>query len=137
MRLVAIIPLCLLLCPDAKADDYEREYWRGTFEQTEPIEWSGRMELYLRFAVEEPFPQRLEGILSWPELGAAKTRVTGVRNDGGLEFREVECVAGNSRKVVLGGEYLGEYSRSSQRLEGRAQAGGMRGRFSLRRVESR
>ena len=57
----------------SKADGLVRELWTGEMEQTAPLPWKGRMELYIRYASDEE-NKHFTGVLSWPDLGSENNR---------------------------------------------------------------
>lgn len=131
--------LCLLALfaqANATADGLAREIWAGKFVQTAPIPWQGEVELYLRYDPEESYPQKIEGILTWKNLDGTKTRVVGTRSEKEIQFLEDKCVATTCSRVVLGGNYQGEYSQQGARLSGEAELPlqGLEGTFNFRRL---
>lgn len=97
--------------------------------------WEGPFELYLRFDPEESYPQKIQGVITWPHLGGARTRVSGTRNENSIVFVEDKCLQNDCSALVLGGTYAGKYSSNQSVIEGSAKLGslGLLGTFTLRR----
>ena len=105
-----------------------RQIWKGMFQQTAPMPWSGPIELYLRYDSESPPPQKVDGVLSWPSLGKARVRINGERAaDGTVRFTETSCLDGDCSQVVLGGSHRLTPNRSQAGYDGLAE-----GRFGLK-----
>lgn len=117
----------------AQADTLSRYIWTGTFTQTSPMPWTGSMELYLRFDPEGEYPQPVQGIITWPDLGNARTRVEGsFKSETELEFHEVECLEGGCDKVVLGGAYTAVVDSQLRAMTGSATgSNALHGTFSI------
>ena len=99
--------------------------------------WSGAMELYIKYDPEDDFPQKLEGVVTWPDLGHARTSISGdLRADGSLNFNEVSCIEGDCSKIVLGGSYAARIKGSGEQVSGTANGPyNLRGKFELRRAK--
>jgi hypothetical protein len=139
------LSLCLLcLVTGLKADaetkkPVDRELWRGTMNQSAPMEWSGPFELFLRYDSESVPPQALDGLTIWPTLGEAKIKIKGTwKSDNNFEFEEVECVAGDCSQVIIGGKYKASLDSKKEVLSGTA-VGPMqlKGKFSAIRFRPR
>lgn len=119
----------------ALADQYSRQVWRGSMSQSKPMSWSGKMELYIKFDPEADFPQDIEGVVTWPDLGMARTSISGkLTQSGQISFSEIKCLEGACDKVVLGGTYQGRVNGS--KMYGSAQGPfGLQGEFKLSRVD--
>lgn len=132
-----IIVLCLLypLRADAQAS-IARELWRGEFRQTSPLPWTGKMELFFRYDAAENFPQNLEGIISWPGLKKAKTKIQGIKTEKSIRFKEVACLGPDCSQVVLGGVYEAIFQDFHTEIVGKASlpALALKGDFTLKRV---
>lgn len=143
MRVLAILllfSLCPAFCPAlcfAEGDDrFEiRELWRGEFRQKTPLPWTGKMELFLRYRTSEDYPRAVDGTITWPALGGARTRVSGLMSDSGIQFFETGCVNKRCSQIILGGEYDGSFNELRSLLIGEATGKfGLGGSFRLERI---
>lgn len=97
------------------------------------MEWTGPMELYLRYESEMRPPQEVDGVLTWPTLGMARVKVVGIRNaDGSMELQETECLDGDCSQVVIGGKHSLKIEKSSMNFKGKAKGKfGLQGEYTL------
>jgi len=136
VRLTQALILLVICTSSAQAEErshYTRELWSGTFTQHGMVEWEGPMELYIRYDDDASLPQPFEGVITWKKLGNTRTRVSGMRGKDSVSFTELDCLAGDCTKVMLGGSYQGKVRGA--RLEGKAQLPlvGLIGKFKLRK----
>lgn len=115
-----------------------KELWVGRFEQTSPIKWQSKMELYLRYNSGQTPPTQIEGIITWIDLNQTKTKIQGFKDGNKLRFSEISCLSGDCQKLFLGGKYTAEIDLSYSEMNGRANLDSMgslfSGKFKLRRV---
>lgn len=95
------------------------------------------MELYLKLDPEASFPQPLEGVITWPTLGKARTAIEGTLSSAGeLRFTETRCLSGACDKVVLGGEYRAKIDKAAKHVKGSAAGPfGLSAHFELNRTQ--
>lgn len=124
------------------ADSLIRELWRGEFEQSQPLQWKGKMELYIKYAGGEEAPYDFIGVLTWPELGNARSHIVGTKTNSKIKFVEVECFSGDCTKIFSGGTYEGVFKNNQSEIQGESSlqvvkdgAISFSGRFSLKRVK--
>ncbi len=112
-----------------------RELWLGEFVQMSGVTWTGQMELYLRYDASLRPPQPFDGIITWPGLGGARTKVSGKRDGKTISFIETKCVE-NCGQVVAGGKYNGKFNDLYDTVTGTATHSmhNLRARFKLKRV---
>ncbi len=113
-----------------------KELWVGEMTQESPVPWKGRMELFLRYSSGEEDPRDFEGVVTWPSLGEAQTKVIGKKSWSEISFVEKQCLSGECNRVTLGGKYSGKFNQTYDVLEGSASilGTGFSGKFLLRRV---
>ena len=133
------VVLALILTPSLVAAQQAREVrelWVGIFEQLAPLSWQGRMELYIRYKSGDAYPQSVRGLITWPELGAARVEISGEKQQDSITFREGNCIAGDCGRIVLGGRYRGNFDATYSILTGNAELSrfSLQGRFRLKRV---
>ena len=119
----------------AVAQNESRVLFRGTFTQTSPLPWSGAMEIYLKYDPEADGPQNGVGVITWRDLGSARTRLEGKLVGTELSFSETGCSESSCSQVVLGGIYEGKFNSTFDILSGSAAGRTLlQGHFTLRRV---
>jgi hypothetical protein len=114
-------------------------YYKGTMTQTAPLQWEGPFALYLQFDPEVSPPQPIVGVIMWPTLGGAKTKIKGTqKSPTRFEFIEESCAEGDCSQIVLGGHYITEGDSELRKLRGTATGTlGLTGRFKLERFDPR
>ena len=137
-KLFYLVLLVLFLVGAGPRSTASRGLWRGTFTQTSPMPWSGQMEIFLRYDMEQAGRQKVDGIISWPGLRMARTKFEGTLQGLTLSFSETECAETACSEVVLGGTYRATFDSQFVDLTGDATGPfGLKGRFSLQKVTSK
>lgn len=138
------ITLGIFTAPDfagAQEQTY-KELWVGKFRQNSPMPWDGDVELYLRYTVKKSKEVPFEGIITWPALGKARSRVSGIMSESNIEFTEKECISGDCAKIFSGARYKGEIDKKYSEIKGQSELKisypletFFKGNFVLHRVE--
>lgn len=121
----------------AETEWFEAGTWIGTFEQSSPVKWKGKMILFLRYELNTDYPWSVSGKIFWPDLGQATTSIKGNRKANRLEFKELECLKSGCLMLKLGGSYRGTFNSSEDELTGTARLDKfkLKGRFKLKRMQ--
>lgn len=113
-----------------------RELWVGTFKQSGPLHWEGKMELYITYQPAGGEMSPVKGIITWHGEKPVRTEVEGTKDYSTITFREARCLQKSCAPFILGGSYHGSFDERYLVLTGSASLHhkDLKGKFLLKRV---
>ena len=136
VAILGVLLFPLIAFVDDELPCAKQEAFFGTFRQQSPMAWEGEMLVILCVPSSESYPQPLQGLVAWPDLGGARTEIVGTRHKDRIEFTETRCIKTSCSRLLLGGVHRGSFNSSRSRLSGTAthSSFGLRARYDLKQV---